>query len=233
MGSELASSALLSDSPTSQALISSLDCHSGDESRGSPHPRSSCPRHHCAARSGFGHHWLPGSARGLNAPNAVTQTSRPLPQRLPVLVWVGLSDRPPTGPITHPTAAHAVPLDAHEEGGCRARDQLDATIRMEIVVVTQDVHSAHASAFAHVAAELSAPTEKPWGQVVSYLRAPDGTLVELCTPVQACAVLPNPLFNPIRHRRRRKPVITRGLIQMLDRPNTILRPRANRHHCAG
>jgi len=33
------------------------------------------------------------------------------------------------------------------------------------------------------ATELSAPTAKPWGQVVSYLRCPDGTLVELCTPV--------------------------------------------------
>jgi len=33
------------------------------------------------------------------------------------------------------------------------------------------------------AIELSAPTQKPWGQIVSYLRTPDGTLVELCTLV--------------------------------------------------
>ena len=35
------------------------------------------------------------------------------------------------------------------------------------------------------AAEIAAPAAKPWGQVVSYVRCPDGTLVELCTPVQA------------------------------------------------
>ena len=32
---------------------------------------------------------------------------------------------------------------------------------------------------------------KPWGQIVSYVRCPDGTLVELCTPVAAgCAQRP-------------------------------------------
>ncbi|POA14248.1 glyoxalase, partial [Pseudomonas sp. FW300-N1A1] len=31
--------------------------------------------------------------------------------------------------------------------------------------------------------QLSAPVTKPWGQVVSYVRCPDGTLVELCSPI--------------------------------------------------
>jgi hypothetical protein len=31
--------------------------------------------------------------------------------------------------------------------------------------------------------ELAAPSAKPWGQTVSYVRCPDGTLVELCTPM--------------------------------------------------
>ena len=55
---------------------------------------------------------------------------------------------------------------------------------MEIALDTEDVHAAHHAAIAHGAIELSAPTQKPWGQVVSYVRAPDGTLVEcacLCT----------------------------------------------------
>ena len=30
---------------------------------------------------------------------------------------------------------------------------------------------------------LSPPLVKPWGQTVAYVRCPDGTLVELCTPV--------------------------------------------------
>jgi lactoylglutathione lyase len=54
---------------------------------------------------------------------------------------------------------------------------------MEIALVTDDVHAAHRAAIAYGATELSAPAQKPWGQVVSYVRAPDGTLIELCSPV--------------------------------------------------
>jgi len=31
------------------------------------------------------------------------------------------------------------------------------------------------------ATPMAAPVAKPWGQLVSYVRCPDGTLVELCT----------------------------------------------------
>jgi lactoylglutathione lyase len=64
--------------------------------------------------------------------------------------------------------------------------QASASIRplgMEIALVTDDVAAAHARGISAGATELSAPAQKPWGQVVSYLRAPDGTLIELCTPV--------------------------------------------------
>lgn len=54
---------------------------------------------------------------------------------------------------------------------------------MELGFVTDDVAAAHARAVAAGAAELSAPITKPWGQVVSYVRCPDGLLVELCSPV--------------------------------------------------
>ena len=33
------------------------------------------------------------------------------------------------------------------------------------------------------ATPLKAPTEKPWGQVVAYVRARDGSLIELCSPM--------------------------------------------------
>ena len=49
--------------------------------------------------------------------------------------------------------------------------------------MTEDVFVAHAKALAHGATELAPPATKPWGQVVSYVRCPDGTLVELCTPI--------------------------------------------------
>lgn len=54
---------------------------------------------------------------------------------------------------------------------------------IEIALVTSDVLAAHQRAVAAGASELSAPVEKPWGQTVSYVRCPDGTLVELCTPI--------------------------------------------------
>jgi lactoylglutathione lyase len=54
---------------------------------------------------------------------------------------------------------------------------------MEVAFVTEDVLAAHAKAIKAGATELSAPTAKPWGQIVSYVRCPDGVLVELCTPV--------------------------------------------------
>jgi lactoylglutathione lyase len=56
---------------------------------------------------------------------------------------------------------------------------------VEIALVTDDVPAAHAAALYQGATELTAPTQKPWGQTVSYIRSPDGALVELCTPVQA------------------------------------------------
>lgn len=53
---------------------------------------------------------------------------------------------------------------------------------MEIALVTAEVPTAHRSALDQGATELSAPLRKAWGQLVSYGRAPDGILVELCTP---------------------------------------------------
>jgi lactoylglutathione lyase len=54
---------------------------------------------------------------------------------------------------------------------------------VEIALVTPSVAKAHALALSFGAIEIKAPESKPWGQIVSYVRCPDGTLVELCTPV--------------------------------------------------
>lgn len=53
---------------------------------------------------------------------------------------------------------------------------------VEVGLVTDDVAAAVERAVAAGAALLKPATAKPWGQVVAYVRAPDGTLVELCTP---------------------------------------------------
>ena len=54
---------------------------------------------------------------------------------------------------------------------------------MEIALVTDDVPAAHAKAIAEGAVSIKEPLIKPWGQTVSYVRCPDGTLVEICSPV--------------------------------------------------
>ncbi|RYF26102.1 MAG: VOC family protein [Comamonadaceae bacterium] len=87
-----------------------------------------------------------------------------------------------TGETTLAFAAHALGHGNFEGGHVAASDSAQP-LGMEIALVTADVHAAHAQALAAGARELAAPTAKPWGQVVSYVRSPDGTLIELCTPV--------------------------------------------------
>ena len=89
-----------------------------------------------------------------------------------------------TGETTLAFASHTLGAMNFPTGHVRASDSKQP-LGMEIALVTEDVQAAHKAALAHGATEISAPAEKPWGQVVSYVRAPDGTLVELCTPMQA------------------------------------------------
>ena len=87
------------------------------------------------------------------------------------------------------TGSTALAFAAHElaemnfSGGHVAADTSPRPLGVEIGLVTPDVSSAHARAVAAGASELAAPVSKPWGQVVSYVRCPDGTLVELCSPM--------------------------------------------------
>jgi catechol 2,3-dioxygenase-like lactoylglutathione lyase family enzyme len=89
-----------------------------------------------------------------------------------------------TGETTLAFASHVLGALNFPTGHVRASDSKQP-LGMEIALVTEDVHAAHKAALVHGASELSAPQEKPWGQVVSYVRAPDGTLIELCTPIPA------------------------------------------------
>lgn len=54
---------------------------------------------------------------------------------------------------------------------------------LEIALVTDDVEAAFERATAAGAVALKPPARKPWGQLVAYLRDPDGFLVELCSPL--------------------------------------------------
>lgn len=89
-----------------------------------------------------------------------------------------------TGSTTLAFAAHEL-AGMNFSGGHVAADTSPKPLGIEIGLVTSDVASAHARALAAGALELAAPLAKPWGQVVSYVRCPDGTLVELCSPMGA------------------------------------------------
>lgn len=54
---------------------------------------------------------------------------------------------------------------------------------IEIGFTTDDVEATVKSAVAAGAVMVAEPKTKPWGQVVAYVRDPDGFLVEICTPV--------------------------------------------------
>lgn len=69
------------------------------------------------------------------------------------------------------------------KNGYVAASESKVPLGMEIALVTEDVGQAHARALAEGASEIAPAVVKPWGQTVSYVRAPDGCLVEICSPV--------------------------------------------------
>ncbi|WP_287881962.1 VOC family protein [Aquitalea sp.] len=87
-----------------------------------------------------------------------------------------------TGDTTLSFASKALALGNHPQG-FRFADDGALPLGVEIALATDDVMAAHQAALAAGASELAAPQVKPWGQTVSFLRCPDGMLLELCSPV--------------------------------------------------
>lgn len=54
---------------------------------------------------------------------------------------------------------------------------------IELAFVTNDVEQAYKKALAAGAVLVKQPEQKPWGQVVAYVRDMNGVLVELCSPL--------------------------------------------------
>ena len=54
---------------------------------------------------------------------------------------------------------------------------------IELVFVTENVSAAIEKAIASGATLLKNPEQKPWGQIVGYVKAIDGSIIELCTPI--------------------------------------------------
>ena len=87
-----------------------------------------------------------------------------------------------TGNTTLAFAGHALGEMNFPSGFLKASESA-TPLGVELALIADDVVQAHAHALACGAQELTAPQEKPWGQTVSYVRCPDGILVELCSPM--------------------------------------------------
>lgn len=87
-----------------------------------------------------------------------------------------------TGETTLSFATHSLG-NANLPDGYVASDRSAKPLGVEIALVTDPVEIVHQQAISAGAVEIAAPKTKSWGQVVSYVRCPDGTLVELCTPM--------------------------------------------------
>ncbi|TWU44542.1 Virulence protein [Rubripirellula tenax] len=89
-----------------------------------------------------------------------------------------------TGETTLAFAAHSLGQSNFPNGYTPLAD-LPQPAGIEVAFVTDDVSGSVARAEAAGATTIGEPVTKPWGQTVAYVRSPDGTLIELCTPVNS------------------------------------------------
>ena len=76
--------------------------------------------------------------------------------------------------------AHA---NLDEAGGFAELDASAPPIASSVTFVTTELHAVVERAIGAGATSYVEPVDKPWGQTVSYLRDPNGILVEIATPV--------------------------------------------------
>ncbi len=89
-----------------------------------------------------------------------------------------------TGETTLAFASHKLGAMNFPSGYVKAGNS-EKPLGIEVAFVTDTVFEAHSQALNVGATELKAPEAKPWGQTVSYVRCPDGALVEICSPVNS------------------------------------------------
>jgi predicted enzyme related to lactoylglutathione lyase len=64
-------------------------------------------------------------------------------------------------------------------GGFQRNDPAEPPAGVEIAFVTEDVDATFRSVLEAGATRVAEPKTKPWGQIVAYVRDPDGVLVEI------------------------------------------------------
>jgi len=88
-----------------------------------------------------------------------------------------------TGSTALAFATHELGKSNLPDGYIKANEKLPLGI--EIAIVTDNVQQAFNKALANGASEIKEPLSKPWGQIVAYVRSPDGILIEICSPVKS------------------------------------------------
>ena len=87
-----------------------------------------------------------------------------------------------TGNTTLAFATHKMG-DINLEGKYHKADLNDIPFGIELSFLTDDVNAAFNRAVDAGALSIREPEEKPWGQVVCYVRSLDGTVIEIATPL--------------------------------------------------
>ena len=88
-----------------------------------------------------------------------------------------------TGSTALAFATHELGKSNLPDGYIKANEKLPLGI--EIAIVTDNVQEAFNKAIANGASDIKEPLSKPWGQIVAYVRSPDGVLIEICSPVKS------------------------------------------------
>jgi lactoylglutathione lyase len=86
-----------------------------------------------------------------------------------------------TGSTALAFASHELGTSNLLHGHVKAKG--DKPLGVEIALVPDDVAAAYTQAHDAGAASIKEPLAKPCGQIFAYVRCPDGTLVEICSPV--------------------------------------------------
>ncbi len=87
-----------------------------------------------------------------------------------------------TGETTLAFASHEMG-DMNLAGKYTKANINEEPLGIELAFVTKDVSAAYKKAVSAGAIPIKEPEKKPWGQVVGYVRAADGSIIELCTPI--------------------------------------------------
>lgn len=85
-----------------------------------------------------------------------------------------------TGETTLAFASHSLG-EMNFGGNYQKTDPTEAPLGVELAFVSDDVAASYEKALAAGAVSMSPPVKKPWGQVVAYVRAKEGSLIEICS----------------------------------------------------